>query len=392
MADGIGELLALDWSFQDSETAYLTHGLHPYPAKFIPQIPKALIRSLSKPGEIVADIFCGSGTTLVEALIEGRHAVGVDASELACVISRAKTARLTRDDFQHLSQLNRRATELLLKFDKDQPTLFANDVPIINKDSAIPDPIRFWFEPHVIEELAAIQALFPHFPDHIRLIAQTCFASIIVAVSRQDSDTRYVRRDKDIRPGDSVRRFLRALRDAVVALKELSRIVDPRLLCKVVHADILSGPDIGEVDLIVSSPPYPNAYSYHLYHMTRMLWLGLDQPTFKRNEIGSHRKYSKNGPNGANAETFRQELLFIFRWIRKHLKQNGHVCFVIGNSIIKGELVRNDELLIDAASDCAFTLVARTTRRLQDNKKAFNPKIGKIKEEHIVILKNGCES
>ncbi len=123
-----------------------------------------------------------------------------------------------------------------------------------------------------------------------------------------------------------------------------------------------------------------------------MLWLRMDQPTFKRNEIGSHRKYSKKGPNGANAETFRRELLSIFRWIREHLKKHGHVCFVIGNSIIKGELVRNDELLIDAASDCAFTLVARTTRRLQDNKKAFNPKIGKIKEEHIVILKNGRES
>ncbi len=57
VAEGIGELLALDWSFQDSETTYLTHGLHPYPAKFIPQIPNALIRSLSKPGQIVADIF-----------------------------------------------------------------------------------------------------------------------------------------------------------------------------------------------------------------------------------------------------------------------------------------------------------------------------------------------
>ena len=57
-----------DFDFTDSKTKYLTHGLHPYPAKFIPQIPDILIRELTSEGDTVADVFCGSGTTLVEAL------------------------------------------------------------------------------------------------------------------------------------------------------------------------------------------------------------------------------------------------------------------------------------------------------------------------------------
>ena len=39
-----------------------------------------------------------------------------------------------------------------------------------------------------------------------------------------------------------------------------------------------------------------------------MLWLDMDQPTFKQAEIGSHRKYSKKGNGAADADTFRAEL------------------------------------------------------------------------------------
>ena len=48
----------LNFDFVDSKTAYLTHGLHPYPAKFIPQIPDTLITELSREGDVIADVFC----------------------------------------------------------------------------------------------------------------------------------------------------------------------------------------------------------------------------------------------------------------------------------------------------------------------------------------------
>ena len=50
-------LQKVDWDFADAETSYLTHGLHPYPAEYIPQIPHELIRELSNMGETVGDIF-----------------------------------------------------------------------------------------------------------------------------------------------------------------------------------------------------------------------------------------------------------------------------------------------------------------------------------------------
>ena len=53
---------SIDWSFKTDDTGFLTHDLHPYPAKFIPQIPGNCIAQLSLPGELVLDPFGGSGT------------------------------------------------------------------------------------------------------------------------------------------------------------------------------------------------------------------------------------------------------------------------------------------------------------------------------------------
>lgn len=388
--DPIERLKELDWDFVGAKTNYLTHGLHPYPAKFIPQIPNALIQELSSVGEVVADIFCGSGTTIVEALTLKRHAVGVDANPLACLITEAKTTPLHAED---LAALRKLVLDFAVLGDQaaeatQQGGLFAPDAHL---SRAIPEgkAIQFWFEPFAIAELAEIRSSVEAIrSDAARTLARAAMSSIIVAVSRQDSDTRYVRRQKNLAPGDVLRRFSRALEDAAREAAELTELLEPRFSKRVLNASILDAPDVGEIDLVVSSPPYPNAYSYHLYHMTRMLWLGMDQPTFKRAEIGSHRKYSAKGPRAATHETFAGEMDRIFAWLATRLKTGRFACFVVGDSIIGGRRYNNADTMAIAAAGHGFTEVARIERRLQDTKKAFNPVIGKIRQEHVLILQN----
>ena len=55
-----------------------------------------------------------------------------------------------------------------------------------------------------------------------RTVALAAFSSIVVTVSKQDSDTRYVRREKNISAGDTMTRFARALKTAVSAVDEFS--------------------------------------------------------------------------------------------------------------------------------------------------------------------------
>lgn len=383
-------LNSIDWDFAGAKTNYLTHGIHPYPAKFIPQIPNALIQELSSVGDTVGDIFSGSGTTLVEALTLKRNAVGIDANPLACMIARSKTAIITQAHALELTELSAKCRILSDSlFDYGNNCLFASEV-FVSKGWRPDDPSHeFWFDKHVTEELAEILTYCEQIKSKAaRELALTAFSSIIVAVSKQDSDTRYVRREKNIQKGDTLRRFARALDTIIHSSLEFSELVEERFTCTVISQSLLSQPKVPMMDLMVCSPPYPNAYSYHLYHRTRMLWLKMNQPQFKKDEIGSHRKYSNRGKNGATVETFKAELLEIMRWLSVHLKQNRYACFVVGNSTLKGQVINNSDLISNAGQLAGFKEVARIDRTMQSTKKSFNPTHGKIKTEQILILQN----
>jgi site-specific DNA-methyltransferase (cytosine-N4-specific) len=386
----LGRLNAIDWDFKDAKTAYLTHGIHPYPAKFIPQIPNALIQELSSVGDTVADVFCGSGTTLVEALTLKRNAIGVDANPLACLISRTKTGLITESERELLTTLVIRAKALGDSLSASHEAELFPSQPFVTKAwRPNSDATSFWFEPFVVEELAECLSWCRDTDSAVaRNLALTAFSSIVVTVSKQDSDTRYVRRDKQLQPGEVFARFGRSLEQVTRAASEFSELVESRFACNIVEANILDSPKLPKIDLIVCSPPYPNAYSYHLYHMTRMLWLGMDQPRFKREEIGSHRKYSSNAQTAATADTFRNEFEAIMRWLARTLKLGGYAAFVVGDSTLKGKRINNADLISAAGSGAGFVEVLRIERTLQATRKAFNPSIGKIKTENILILQN----
>lgn len=385
----IARLEAIQWDFATAKTAYLTHGLHPYPAKFIPQIPNALIQELSSVGETIADIFCGSGTTLLEALQLKRNAVGIDANPLATLISQAKTTPLTPSHFAELHEHRTDCQRLLFAASSPTNDLFHTGHPFKSMAWRPPcDVCEFWFLPHVVEELAELRHMIDLVPSPAsRTLCSVSLAAIIVNVSKQDSDTRYVRRQKPIQPGDTVRLYLSQLESAIDAVREMSDLVEDRFSCEVINADILKPPNTDKFDLVVTSPPYPNAYSYHLYHRTRLIWLGYDPDQFKTIEIGSHRKYSSKSDKRATPETFRGECETIFHWLRERLRANRHACFVIGDSTIDGARVDNASLVVAAAGAAGFREVKRISRTIAPTRKAFNPVIGKIKTENILILR-----
>ncbi len=376
----------LDWDFVNAKTSYLTHGIHPYPAKFIPQIPNALIQELSSVGDTVGDIFCGSGTTLVEALTLKRNAVGVDANPLACLISSAKTTALSETDASLLAELRDRSKALGAEL-----STYASSGKTFKSSAWRPnfEKLEFWFQLEAIEELSELKKYCMELPaGAARNLALVALSSIIVTVSRQDSDTRYVRREKGIVFGDTCKKFSRAIESSLHVATEFTELVEPRFTCTLSSGSLLHSPAIPLLDLMVCSPPYPNAYSYHLYHMTRMLWLEMDQPLFKKEEIGSHRKYSSKSKTAATVETFRSEFTLILGWLSNNLKKNGYACFVVGDSTLRGERINNAELISNAGASAGFREVARLQRTMQSSKKSFNPAIGKIKSEDILILEN----
>ena len=73
------------WSFPD-RGSWATHSGR-YRGNWSPYVPRNLILRYSNPGDWVLDQFMGSGTTLVEAKLLNRNAIGVDINPQSVLIS-----------------------------------------------------------------------------------------------------------------------------------------------------------------------------------------------------------------------------------------------------------------------------------------------------------------
>ena len=77
--------------FISSDQRAFTHGIHKYPAKFFPELPRWLIERYSSSGDTILDPFMGSGTTNVETALLGRESIGIDVDPFSRMLARVKT-------------------------------------------------------------------------------------------------------------------------------------------------------------------------------------------------------------------------------------------------------------------------------------------------------------
>lgn len=372
-------LSTLDWDLKNVKRGNGINSIHPYPAKFIPEIPRQLIELYSpqKPA-LVLDPFCGSGTTLVEAISLGFDAVGIDVNPLACLISRVKTTPLPRGFCQTANQIVENARVRVAKREIQVP-------PIPRLDH--------WFNPNVQNALAALR-------HEINLVGipslkealQVALSSIIVKVSNQESDTRYAAIEKDIAAKDVFQAFNLATSRMYQKMVPFWNTLDKCLGKKmgkaiILNKDILSvkPEDLPfKIGLVVTSPPYPNAYEYWLYHKYRMYWLDMEPKAVLEHEIGARPHYFKTEPQ--DEHDFERQMTKVFSLLSHVMILGSKACFLLGRSIIHGRIVDNAALLQRAAEPNGFVLEDSVNRNILSNHKSFNPKHGNITKEAIMVF------
>jgi DNA modification methylase len=356
-----------DWDFPESDDDGI-HSLHPYPAKFISAIPRALITSLGVvAGTAVLDPFCGAGTTLVVAKELGIPSVGIDLNPIACLISRIKTTPLP-------AGLMRSAVRAAAAAYPDIAGV--PDIPNVNH----------WFSEEARASLASLIVQIDAeqdvaVRDHLRLALST----IIVRVSNQESDTRYAAVAKPINARSVRERFLAACMRIEQVKRERVLVSSP---ARVIESDILSvTPElIGRgVSLVVTSPPYPNAYEYWLYHKYRMWWLGYDPLAVKEKEIGARAHYFRK--QHATFGEFRAQMARILALLEAVLIPGGYACFVVGRSRIHGMDYDNAGMIAEEAQRTGFSEIARFPRVIRAKRKSFNLSHARIKTEEVLVLR-----
>ena len=122
----------------------------------------------------------------------------------------------------------------------------------------------------------------------------------------------------------------------------------------IIHqADSRSLPFIpsNSVSLIVTSPPYLNAYDYHKYHRQRIHWIDGDVSMARDLEIGKHDEFTRRG--ATPAKYFQDMKECFLEWSRV-LRGRGKCLVVVGDAIVSGQPVPVADTFIDLMQELGF--------------------------------------
>ena len=394
-ADVKNAMRGIDWSFTDNDTTFLSHDIHPYPAKFIPQIPGTIIDKLSFPGDLVWDPFGGSGTTALEALLRNRRAISTDINPIGQIIGQAKTTTLSYDSEESLLRFLAHIEQFFGNTGRIDMYINMHEAELSAQIPEIPN-LGKWFSAQAINGLSLIKHLISVelSSDDAVVIARASLSKIITKVSNQDSETRYSAVDKSLSVGEVLKYYHADLSSNLSKIKALGKLLMYRkgeFITADVSEDIVSDGKLiqpNQVDLIVTSPPYPNAFDYHLYHRFRIFWMGSDPREMAKVEIGSHLRYQKQN---MGFDAFRDEMLAVLKNCYAALKPSRYAVFILGDAIFAGELYKTAQLISECANSLGFEVIDIIDRPLHDTKRSVKGGSRRAKEEQLLVLRKPDE-
>jgi len=268
-----------DFNFDGHDTLYATHGLHPYAAKCPPQLVQYGLQHYSECGETVLDPMVGSGTTLVEARLMGRHAIGFDIDPLARLISQVKSQELDDESLESAYEaVVQQTTDDLDTLQAEEPS------PALKERVVLPDFHNrdYWFSPNVSTALAILSYHISEteMPSQVRDFLWVTFSSLIlakksVANARDITHSRHHHFQHSTHP-DVLAKFAARTKRMRRQMSEFRQRCKntPTVTINARLGDARCLPLEDEsVDLIFTSPPYGTALDYPRAHFLAVAWM-----------------------------------------------------------------------------------------------------------------------
>jgi SAM-dependent methyltransferase len=354
------------------------HGFHSYPARLHPATAARLIEALSPPRGQVADAFCGSGTVLVEARRLGRRALGLDLNPLAVRLTRFKSNPLPEAERQHLLEAALRVVEHAEE----------RRSKALGPTHRYSEEERGEFDIHVLLELDGLaDGIRKEPPGPIRRALLLALSSIFSKVARQPTAAAP---NKRLASGFTLHFFAARVGELARQLAAYEKLLPPgvpQAECKEGDARQLDRLGWRNVDLFVSSPPYPGVLDYADYHRTRLRWLRLDAAQLEEQELGARRRLQRLEYREA-AKRWEDDFSQVLVAMKRALAPAGHIALIVADSLLAGQPYPADEVV----ERCGDRAGLRVAARGSQERPHFHPESAqafghKRRYEHLLLLR-----
>jgi DNA methylase. len=353
-----------------------SHGIHKYPAKFFPELPRWLIKRFSKSNDLILDPFAGSATTNIEALLANRNSVAIDVDPFARYLAKVKTTPINKNE---LSGVVEKILKKLVEFNPNN--INQSEIPVF--------PYRDnWFTKEMLLELSYIKKIIHTTTENIDIkdLCLISMSSVIRAVSNADDNcTRTVVRkklNKEIYPSFALTKFAENLILNSYRIIEFTRQFKGDNYAEIPDnndARYITYPE-NHFDLAITSPPYVNAVDYPRTHQLEMYWLGLANGSLsklKELHVGTevvkaidYKQLHRIGDLEADkkiekifkldqrrayiAYKYLYDMKLNMKEVYRTLKSGGRYVIVVGNNKIKGELFETWKYLMNILDSIGF--------------------------------------
>jgi hypothetical protein len=362
--------------------------VHPFPARMAPDLAIQGLKNLHHCG-VVLDPMIGSGTVMRHASELGHRAIGFDMDPLAILMTKVSTTPIEDDIISKMAtDVVSQATSLRGDF----------DLPWIDQDEETRDFINYWFAEPQRSDLRRLAHLLSQMTsqnlnDQMLVAADVLRISlsrIIITKEQGASLARDVSHSRPHKVAESSNfAVIPAFERSVKQVRHLLVNKPPTGNVRVMLGDArsLSSVEDGEVDIIITSPPYLNAIDYMRGHRLSLVWLGHrlgDLRVIRSNSIGAER-----GPNTVNFDQsfdairnamapsdmllkrhasmvlrYSEDLYYLMYEVSRVLNSTGEATLVVGNSCLKGCFIQNSEGVARAASLVGLRLLRKVEREL----------------------------
>lgn len=236
-----------EWDFKDYNPNIYSHGFHQYPAKFVPQLARKILRVFTDQSSVVLDNFMGSGTTLIECiLLNRRKTIGIELNPFACFMAKVKTTPINPEKLNNFFESIRRDYFSISNYRIHN---FYN--------------INFWFKERQIEDLSKLRDIIKNLSNQdVKDFFFLCMSDVVRRVSLTNHNGFKLHRDKnklkdDFNP-DVWWHFENVSRRNISLMADFYRKVElSKTEVEIIHEDSRKKLiEENSVDFILTSPPY----------------------------------------------------------------------------------------------------------------------------------------